>query len=204
MLTCREFQCFRFFLGAVLHTRIARLGIVIAFAGLAVLGASLFHWNETTLSRGLLYSTNDYQWVLVNASTKPALAQDEIWKLPAGCVKPFYLAQAHDFESKLAAHNATKPAPVVLDPPKKKPYASFDPELQRQSEVTDLQFQASMRNMDAISKVAKVYGPYDTTEYDAMNKALQENNLAVDPVWVATRVRLDLLDQAMEIRCGGC
>src|ERR1700731_1372861 len=118
----------------MVRTGIARLGIVVAFAGLAVLGASLFHWNETTRSRGLLYSDNEYEWVLSSASTKPALARDEIWELPASCVKPFYLAQAHDFESKLAAHNATKPVPVVLDPPKKKPYASFDPEQQRQSE----------------------------------------------------------------------
>jgi hypothetical protein len=158
---------------------------VIAFAGLAVLGASMFHWSETTGSKGLLYSNDEHKWVLANASNKPALARDEIWDLPAACVKPFYLAQARDFESKLTAHNAAKPPPVVLDPPKKRLYP-LDPDMQRESE-------ASMRNMDAISQVAKVYGPYNTDELEAMNKALEENNLVIDPVWVATRARLKLL-----------
>jgi hypothetical protein len=177
----------------VVPTRIARIGIVIAFAGLAVLGASLFHWNQTTLSRGLLYSDNHYEWTIASASSKPALAEDEIWDLPAACVKPFYFAQARDFESKLAAHNATKPPAVVLDPPKKKPLFAIDPDLQRQSEESNRRFQVATRNLDAISQVAKLYGLYDTQEYEAMNKALDENNLAVDPVWVATRVRLNLL-----------
>jgi hypothetical protein len=165
---------------------------VIAFAGLAVLAASLFHWSETTKSKGLLYSNEEHKWVLANASNKPALARDEIWELPAACVKPFYLAQARDFEGKLAAHTATKPPPVVLDPPKKRLYA-LDPDTQRESEASDRRFQARMRNMDAVSQVAKVYGAYDTQEYEATNKVLEENNLAIDPVWIATQVRLKLL-----------
>lgn len=176
-----------------MHIRIARLGIVIAFAGLAVLGASQFHWNQTTRSRGLLYSDNEYEWVLASASAKPALAQDEIWELPGACAKPFFLAQARVFEGKLAAHNATTPPPVVLDPPKKRPYAAIDPDFQRETEARDRSFQVSMRNMNAISEVSKVYGSYTSDEYEAMNKALQDNNLAIDPVWVVTRVRLDLL-----------
>jgi hypothetical protein len=78
---------------------------------------------------------HEYEWVLSNASPKPPLTRDKIGELPAACAKPFYLARAHDFEGKLAAHNATNPAPVVLDPPKKKPVRiSIDPELQRQSQ----------------------------------------------------------------------
>jgi hypothetical protein len=135
---------------------------------------------------------DEHKWVLANASNKPALARDEIWDLPAVCVKPFYLAQARDFERKLAAHNATEPPPVVLDPPKKRSYP-LDPDMQRESEASDRRYRASMRNMDAISHVAKVYGPYNTDELEAMNKALEENDLVIDPIWVATRVRLKLL-----------
>ena len=176
----------------MVQSRIARMGIVIAFAGLLVLGASLFHWNNTTRSRGLFYSDNHYEWTIASASSKPAVAQDEIWDLEAACVKPFFFAQARDFEGKLTAHNASKPPAVALDPPKRKPYI-IDPDMQRQNDEWDKQRQITDRNWKAIDQVAKIYGTYDTTEFDTLQKALADNNLAVDPVWIATRVRLGLL-----------
>jgi hypothetical protein len=169
------------------------MGIVIACAGLAVLAASLFHWNQTTLSKGLLYSDDHYEWTLASFASKSPLAVDEIWDLPATCVKPFYSVQAQGFKGKLAAHNATKPPAVVLDPLKKKLLFAIDPDLQRESEERNRQFQVMTRNFDAISQVAKIYGPFKPDEHEAVKKALEENNLAIDPVWVATRVHLNSL-----------
>jgi hypothetical protein len=186
----------------MLRTKIARIGIVIACAGLAVLAASLFHWHQTTLSKGLLYSDDHYEWTIANGSSKPAVAVDEIWDLPSACVKPFYFAQVQDFKGKLAAHNATKPPAVVFDPPKKNLFAN-DPDLQRQSEARDRQFQVMTRNLDAISQVAKIYGTYNVEEYDALKKALEQNNLAVDPIWMATRVSLNLLIERWTSDAGG-
>ena len=86
------------------QTRVTRVGLVIAVVGLAVLGASLFHWVQTTRSKGLLYSTNDYEWVVSSASNKPAVSRDEIWDLPASCVKQFYLTEINNLEAKRSSH----------------------------------------------------------------------------------------------------
>ena len=187
----------------VVRTKIARLGIVIAVVGLAVLAASLFHWNRTTLSRGLIYSDDHYDWTIAALSSKPALEVDEVWDLPAACVKPFYLAQIQDFKGKLTAHNATKPPAVVLDPPKKNTQFATDPDFQRQLEGWDRRLQVLRRNSDAISQVAKAYGSYDTTTFNALNKALEDNDLAVDPLWVATRLRLSLLIEQWTLDADG-
>jgi hypothetical protein len=128
------------------HTRVTRIGIVIAVAGLAVLAASLFHWDKTTHSKGLLYSTNEYEWVVSTASSKPALSTDEIWDLPASCVKQFYTAEINNLKARLAAHNATKPPPVVFDPPRNKSF-SINPDMQRTSDALDRFQQGTMKNL---------------------------------------------------------
>jgi hypothetical protein len=177
------------------HARITRIGLVIAFAGLAVLGASFFHWTETTRSKGLFYSTNEYDWVVSSASSKPALSRDEIWDLSGSCVKRFYSAEINKWKGKLAAHIATKPPAVNLDSRQTNTtkVPSIDSDAQRTRDAMDRDFKAHMQNLDAIRAVANVYGPYSSEEYNSLEKALDENKLAVDPVWFATRFHLDFL-----------
>jgi hypothetical protein len=142
----------------VAFTQVTRLGVVISVVGLAVLGASLFHWIQTTRSKGLLYSTNDYEWVVSSQSTKPAISRDEIWDLPAACVKQFYTREINNLKATLAAHSATKPPPVVLDPPRSRGVFA-NPDLQRSNDALDHCFQVKMQAEKAIMEVAKVYGP---------------------------------------------
>jgi len=174
------------------HTRFTRIGIVIAVAGLAVLGASLFHWVQTTRSKGPLFSTNDYEWVVSQASSKPALSRDEIWDLPASCTKQFYTTEINNLKATLAAHNATKPPPVILDPPRNKGIP-VSPDMQRTNDALDRHLQVGLQNNRAITEVAKIYGPYSSEEYESLSKALDENNLAIDPLWFTTRFHLQFL-----------
>jgi hypothetical protein len=168
----------------MLQRRVTRIGVLFAFVGLAVLGASSFHWSHTTSSRGFLYSNDEYEWVKSSTSSKPAISRDEVWDLPAACVKQFYLGHINDLKAQLAAHNSTKPPPVVLKPPKKDIYATT-PEMQRSAESFDRLKQKSDRESDAIKEIGKLYGTISIAEYQALLDALEQNDLAIDPTWFA-------------------
>jgi hypothetical protein len=143
----------------MVQRRVTRIGMLLALVGLAILGASLFHWVHTTSSRGLLYSTDEYDWVLSSASSKTAISSDEVWDLPGACVKQFYQQQINNLNAQLAAHKATKPPPVVLNPPKKETYLS--PELQRSAEAHDRLNQRIERNHPKVLQRIRVLSDRD-------------------------------------------
>jgi hypothetical protein len=91
----------------VLRSWLSRVGLVIALAGLAALGASLYIW--TRADHRIIYAERDEQWVRADSSTAPALERDEIWQISAACQRPYFVEAAAQARAKLNDYDDKAP-----------------------------------------------------------------------------------------------
>jgi hypothetical protein len=93
----------------VLRGKLSRIGLLIALAGVAVLGASLYTWTQTSPDRRLFYIEDEHQWVRADSSSAPAVETDETWRVSAACQKPYFVEATAQARAKLKAYGDTAP-----------------------------------------------------------------------------------------------
>lgn len=93
----------------MLRGKLSRIGLLIALAGVAVLGASLYTWTQTSPDRRLFYIEDEHQWVRADSSSAPAVETDETWQVSAACQKPYFVEATAQARAKLKAYGDTAP-----------------------------------------------------------------------------------------------
>lgn len=93
----------------MLQNKLSRIGLLIALVGLAILGASLYTWVQSSAFNRLFYSEDKYEWVRADSSASSAIDTDEIWQVSATCQKPFFEEATAQARSKLKSYNDTAP-----------------------------------------------------------------------------------------------
>jgi hypothetical protein len=93
----------------MLQNKLSRIGLVIALVGLAILGASLYTWVQSSAFNRLFYSEDKYEWVRAESSASSAVDTDEIWQVSGTCQKPYFEEATAQARSKLKAYNESAP-----------------------------------------------------------------------------------------------
>jgi hypothetical protein len=97
----------------MLRSRLARIGLATAVAGLAVLGVSLYNWTQADPRHRLFDTEHEYEWVRADSSGRAAAegddTRDETWQVAAACVKPYFIVATERARAKLKDHGDTAP-----------------------------------------------------------------------------------------------
>jgi hypothetical protein len=160
----------------MLKTKLARTGLIIGLLGIAILGASLFTWNQTSPSNRLYYTTHQYQWVDARLFNEPGVATDEVWNASAECLKPFYMKAVEQAKAKLRAHNDTNPTNLSRDEQRL-------PEFEKREQIIRATVAVSGKQGRALT----------SWEIKSVSDALERNNYngSIDPDWFLALFKLE-------------
>jgi len=91
------------------RSKLSRIGLLIALAGFAVLGASFYNWTHASPLNRPFYTEEEHQWVRADSSSAPAVETDETWQVSAACQKPYFVEATAQARAKLKAYGDTAP-----------------------------------------------------------------------------------------------
>jgi hypothetical protein len=91
------------------RSKLARIGLLIALLGFAILGASLYTWTQDSPPNRLFYKEDEHQWVRADSSSAPAVESDETWQVSAACQRPYFVEATEQARAKLKAYGDTAP-----------------------------------------------------------------------------------------------
>jgi len=93
-------------------SQLSRTGLLVAFSGLAVLGASYYAWSNTRPFHGFYGTRDSYQWVPADSSSDSAIETDEVWQASATCQLPYFIAATLRAKAKLNAFYDAAPEEI--------------------------------------------------------------------------------------------
>ena len=93
----------------MLRSRLSRIGLLIALAGFAVLGASFYNWTQASPDHRLFSTKDEHEWVRADSSSARAVESDETWQVSAACLGPYLATAAEQAGANLKTYDDTAP-----------------------------------------------------------------------------------------------